>query len=127
MEYRSASPVALQVWKVDNQLRKLENITLYNDAAPESPDAWSVFETTVFVPGSQAYGHALFLSVAPSEQALNVEAPGGTATIEVRGLQVRPIATRNEPYHRLEMDRPAEKTVFVLRMKLCPTRSVVIV
>jgi hypothetical protein len=120
MEYRSASSVALQVWKVDDQLRKLENITLYNDAAPESPEAWSVFETTVLVPRSQANGHALFLSVAPSEQALNVEAPGGTAKIEMRGLQVRPIATRSEPYHRLEMDRPAEKTVFVFADETVP-------
>ena len=113
MEYRSASPVAFQVWKVDDQLHKLENITLYNDAAPESPEAWGVFEITVFVPQSPAHGHALFLSVAPSEQALNVESPGGMTKIEVRGLQVRPIATRSEPYHRLEMDRSAEKTVFV--------------
>jgi hypothetical protein len=120
MEYRSASAVALQVWKVDDQLRKLENITLYNDAAPESPEAWSVFETTVFVPGTQVNGHALFLSVAASEQALNVEVPGGPAKIEVRGLQVRPIATRSEPYHRLEMDRPAEKTVFVFADETVP-------
>ena len=113
MEYRSASPVALQIWKVDGQLRRVENITLYNDVAPESREAWRVFETAVFVPGSQAYGHALFLSVAPSEQGLNVEAPGGSAKIEVRGLEVRPISTRSEPYHRLEMDRPSEKTVFI--------------
>jgi len=120
MEYRSASPVALQVWKVGAQLEKLENITLYNDAAPESPDAWGVFETTVFVPQLQAHGYALLLSVAPSEQALNVEVPGGTAKIEVRGLQLRPIATRSEPYHRLEMDRPAEITIFVFADETVP-------
>jgi hypothetical protein len=120
MEYRSASPVALQVWKVGAQLEKLENITLYNDTAPESPDAWGVFETTVFVPQSQAHGYALFLSVAPSEQALNVEVPGGTAKIEVRGLQIRPVNTRCEPYHRLEMDRPAEKTIFVFADETVP-------
>jgi hypothetical protein len=120
IEYRSAAPVALEVWKVDDQLHKLENITLYNDAAPESPEAWGVFETTVFVPGSQEYGRALFLSVAPSEQAMNLEVPGGSAKIEVRGLQGRAIATRCEPYHRLEMDRPAEKTVFVFADESTP-------
>src|SRR6266436_5965413 len=119
-EYRSASPVGLAVWKVDDQFHKLDNVTLYNDAAPESPEAWGVFETTVFVPQSQAHGHALFLSVAPSEQALNVESPGGTAKIEVRGLQVRPVATRLEPYHRLEMDRTAEKTVFIFADETVP-------
>ncbi len=46
-EYRSASPVGLAVWKVDDQFHKLDNVTLYNDAAPESPEAWGVFETTV--------------------------------------------------------------------------------
>ena len=120
MEYRSASPVALQVWRVDQQFHKVENITLYNDAAPESPEAWSVFETQVFVPGSQAHRHSLFLSVAPSEQALNVAAPGGTARIEVRGLQVHPVATSLEPYHRLQMDRPADKTIFVFADETVP-------
>lgn len=120
MEYRSASPVALQAWKVDGQLLKLDNLTLYNDTAPPSPEAWSVFETTVFVPSSQVYGLALFLSVAPSEQALNVGAPGGVAKIEVRDLQVRSVATRSEPYHRLEMDRPEEKTIFVFADEAVP-------
>jgi hypothetical protein len=120
MEYRSASPVALQVWRVDEQFHKVENITLYNDAAPESPEAWSVFESQVFVPGPRAHRHALFLSVAPSEQALNVPTPGGTAKIEVRRLQVRPVATRSEPYHRLEMDRPADKTVFIFADETVP-------
>src|ERR1700736_1197255 len=66
MEYRSASPVALQVWRVDEQMRKLEDLTLYDDGLPQSPE-WSEFQTTVFVPGSEAYGRALFLSVAPSD------------------------------------------------------------
>jgi len=120
MEYRSASPVAIQVWRLDDRFHKLDNITLYNDAAPESPEAWSVFESQVFVPGPQAHRHALFLSVAPSEQALNVAAPGGTAKIEVRGLQVHPVATRPQPYHRLQMDRPADKTVFVFADETVP-------
>ena len=120
MEYRSAASLALQLWKVDGQLRKLENITLYNDSAPESPEAWSAFETTVFAAGSQAYGHALFLSAAPSEQGLALDVPGASAKIEVRGLQVRPIATRCEPYHRLEMDRAEEKTIFVFADETVP-------
>jgi len=120
MEYRSAAPVALEVWRVDEQLRKLEDITLYNDGLPKSPEAWSEFQTTVFVPGSQVYGGALFLSVAPSEQALNLEVPRGFAKIEVRGLEVHRVATRCEPYHRLEMDRPEEKTVFVFADETIP-------
>ncbi|HWY06905.1 MAG TPA: hypothetical protein VNY24_08595 [Candidatus Acidoferrales bacterium] len=120
MEYRSAAPVAIQVWKVDGQLRRLDNITLYNDVAPESHEAWGIFETTVFVPGSRAYGRALFLSVAPSEQGLVLDVPGVPAKSEVRGLQIRRIATCCEPYHRLEMDRPEEKTVFVFADEAIP-------
>jgi hypothetical protein len=112
MEYRSASPVALQVWRVDEQMRKLEDLTLYDDGVPESSE-WSEFQTTVFVPGSEAYGRALFLSVAPSDQAVKLELPAGMAKFEVRGLQVRRVPTRCEPYHRLEIDRAGEKTVFV--------------
>ncbi|MGB7846796.1 MAG: hypothetical protein WBL63_14360 [Candidatus Acidiferrum sp.] len=120
MEYRSASPVTLAVWRVDEQLRKVEDITLYNDRLPEAPEEWCEFRTTVFLPELQGYGYALFLSVAPSEQALKVEAPGGIAKIEMRGPQVHRIATRSEPYHRLEMDHAEEKTVFVFADETIP-------
>jgi hypothetical protein len=120
MEYRSAASVALQVWRVDEHLRKLEDLTLYNDGIPESPGNWSEFQTTVFLPGSQGNDHALFLSVAPSEQAVRLESPAGMANFEVRGLQLRRLPTRSEPYHRLEMDRPEEKTVFVFADEAIP-------
>ena len=120
VEYRSAVPVAIEIWNVDERLRKVGDITLYNDGVPESPGAWSDFRTTVFVPGLQGHRCAVFISVAPSEQAKKMEAPAGFAKIEVRGLQIRRIATRREPYHRLEMDHPAEKTVFVFADETVP-------
>ena len=98
---------------MDEQLRKVGDITLYNDGVPESPGAWSDFRTTVFVPGLQGPACALLISIAESDQAKKVEAAGGVAKVELRGLQIRRIATRSEPYHRLEMGQPAEKTVFV--------------
>ena len=120
VEYRAAVPVAIEIWNVDERLRKVGNITLYNDGVPESPGAWSDFRTAVFVPGLEGHGCAVFLSVAPSEQAQRVEAPGRIAKIEVRGLEIRRIATRSEPYHRLEMGHPAEKTVFVFADEKVP-------
>jgi hypothetical protein len=120
MEYRSPVPAALEVWRVDEQLRKVEDITLYNDFVPESPEEWSEFQTTVFIPALQGYGTALFLSVASTEQALKAEVPAGFAKIEVRGLQVQRIATRCEPYHRLEMDHAEEKTIFVFADERIP-------
>jgi hypothetical protein len=113
VEYRSASLVAIEVWNVDEQLRKVGDISLYNDGAPESPGAWSEFRTTLFIPELQGHGCAVFISVAPSEQATKVEAPAGFAKVEVRGLQIRRIATRSQPYHRLEIGHTADKTVFV--------------
>jgi hypothetical protein len=121
MEYRSAAPVALQIWDVDQQLRKVGDLTLFNDGIPESPESFSQFQTTVFMPGSRSYDRALFLSVAPSEQATKLEAPAaGSSKIEVRGLQVHRIATHREPYHRLEMDQTVEKTVFVFADETIP-------
>ena len=120
MEYRSAVPVALEIWKVDEKLNKIEDLTLYNNGVPQSPDAWSDFQTTAFVPALQGYSGALFLSVAASEQALNRELPGGLAKIELRGLRLQQIATRSEPYHRLEMDRAEEKAVFVFADETIP-------
>ena len=119
VEYRSAVPVAIEIWDVDQQWRKLRDITLYNDGIPPSPGAWSDFKTTVFVPGLQGHGCAVFISVAPSEQAKKVDAPAA-AKIEVRGLQIRRVVTRSEPYHRLEMGRPSEKTVFVFADEKVP-------
>ncbi|MCU1296491.1 MAG: hypothetical protein JWO91_769 [Acidobacteriaceae bacterium] len=120
VEYRSAAPVAVQIWDVDEQSRKVSDISLYNDRVPESPGAWSEFRTTVFVPGLEGHGCAVFISVAPSEQDLIVDAPAGFAKVEVRGLEIRLIATRSQPYHRLEMGRAAEKTVFVFADETVP-------
>jgi hypothetical protein len=114
VQYRSPLPVAIEIWDVDEQLSKVAEVTLYNDGAPESPAAWSDFETTVFVPGLRGgHGCAVFISDSPSEQAQRVDAPAGSAKIEVRGLEIRRIPTRSQPYHRLVMGHPAEKTVFV--------------
>jgi hypothetical protein len=120
VEYRSSSPVAIEVWDVDVQSGKLAEITLYNDNAPGLADVWSEFRTTVFIPGLQGNGCAVFLSVAPSEQSLKVDASSGSTKFEVRGLQIHRIATRTSPYHRLEMGQSAEKTVFVFAGEKVP-------
>jgi hypothetical protein len=120
LAYRSAVPVAIQIWNTDERFRMVGDITLYNDGVPRSPGAWSDFRTTVFVPGLQGSGCAVFISVAPSEQARRVDVPADFAKIEVRSLQIHRIATRSEPYHRLEMGQPVEKTVFVFADEKVP-------
>jgi hypothetical protein len=113
LEYRSAAPIAIELWNVDEALRKVGDLTQYNDGAPESAGAWSKFRTTVLVSGLREPRAAIFISVASSEQAMAVQVAQGGAQIELRGLQLRRLATRSEPYHRLEMGQAAEKSVFV--------------
>ncbi len=112
VKYRSTSPVAFGIWNVDEQFRKISEITLYNDAVPESPGAWTEFHTNVFMPGLQGSGCALFISMAPSEQGKNVDA-ATSAKIEVRDMEIHRVPSGTEPYHRLEMGSPIEKTVFI--------------
>ena len=120
MEYRSAFPVAIEIWNVDEQLHKIGDISLYNDGVPASSGVWSEFRTTVFVSGLQGHGCAVFISVAPSEQATTVNPPAGLGRVEGGGLQIGRVATRSQPYHRLEMGHPAEKTVFVFADEKVP-------
>ena len=113
MQYRSPVPVAIEIWNVDEQLRKITDITLYNDGLPASPDTWNDFKTTVFVPGLRGHRCALFISVAPSEQGKTLDAPESSSKIEVHGLRIGRVATRSQPYHRMEMGQASEKTVFI--------------
>ncbi len=114
LRYRSPHPFAVEFWDVDENLRKIEDLTLYNDRVPESPVNWAEFQTTVFFYSRRGHGGALFVSTPQSEQAIHLEGPGGgAAPIEIRDLELRRLKTRYEPYHRLEMDRPEEKTSFI--------------
>jgi hypothetical protein len=113
VQYRSPAPVAIEIWNVDEQLRKITDITLYNDGLPASPDTWNDFKTTVFVPGMRGNRCAVFISVAPSEQGKTLDAPESSSKIEVQDLRIGRVATRSQPYHRLEMGQASEKTVFI--------------
>ena len=113
LEYRSPQPVGIELWDMDEKQNKIHEITLYNDSAPASPSRWSVFQTTVFVPALRGKGVALFVSIPLSEQATERSDATNANKIEFRGLEARRVETARKPYHRLEMDRPAEKTVLV--------------
>lgn len=113
LEYRSQEPIAVQIWDVDEKQEKLQEITLYNDSIPASGTEWSEFKTSVFVPSWKGVGGAIYISVPESEQGTERGAGGGPRTIELRGLELRKVKDRRQPYHRLEMDRVAEKTVFI--------------
>jgi hypothetical protein len=113
VEYRCAAPISIAIWNLDEQQRKVGEITQYNDTAPESPSEWKKFETTVLVAGLRSQHSALVISAASFEQAVAGKVPEGGTKLELRAPKLRPVEMRGEPYHRLEMAQPAEKRVFI--------------
>jgi hypothetical protein len=113
LEYRSAAPISIAIWNLDEQQRQVGEITQYNDTAPESPSEWNKFATTVLLSGLRSPRCALAISAAASEQAVAGKVPQGGTKLELRGLALRPVEMRSEAYHRLEMARTVEKKVFI--------------
>jgi hypothetical protein len=113
LEYRSAEPIAVQIWDVNEKFEKLEEVTLYNDAIPASGPQWSEFRTTVFMPEGKGTRAAVYISLPESEQGTQRGAGGTIRKIEFRGLALHKLPGNRQPYHRLEMDCPVERTVFL--------------
>ena len=67
-KYRSPHPFSVQMWDVNKELNRLQNITLYNDRVPQSAGEWSEFQTEVFVPSLLGDGGAIYISMAQSDQ-----------------------------------------------------------
>ncbi len=111
--YRSPQSFSVQVRDVDKQLNWLENISLYNDRIPESAAEWLEFQTEVFFPSLLGVGGAIHISMAESEQDIEVQPAAGVLRIELRDLELRRAATHLQPYHLLEMDRTEAKTSFI--------------
>src|SRR6185437_5337263 len=112
-KYRSPQSFSVQIWDVDEQLNRLQNITLYNDRVAESAGEWSEFHTDVFFPSLLGDQGSLYISMAQSYQYIAMQPAAGALRIEVRELQLHRLSTTLQPYHRLEMDRPETKTSFI--------------
>jgi hypothetical protein len=112
-KYRAGESFSLQLWDVDERLNELQNVALYNDRVPPSLVDWSEFRTDIFVPSLRGSGGALCIGMAESDQDVQEHHSGVALKIEIRGLQISPIRTRNQPYHRLEMDHSQQKTSFL--------------
>jgi hypothetical protein len=121
LKYRSAVPIAIHAWDTDDQFHKLGDLTLFNDAAPESPATFTEFHQTFVVPALQGNGAALAFSLTDyGEAAAHTDASGRAPSFEVRDVEVFRIATRSEPYHRLEMGHSQAKTVFLFASDAVP-------
>jgi hypothetical protein len=113
-EYRSPRDFAARFWDADDKLRMLKDLTLYNDRVPLSGSQWKKFETTVYIPALQGAGGVLFLGNSGDF------AENSSETIDITNLKLERLATRNQPYHRLEMDRPEQKTLFIFADEAVP-------
>lgn len=112
-EYRSLHDFVARFWDVDDKLRMLKDLTLYNDRVPQSAGEWKKFETTIYIPALQGAG-ALQLA-----NAGNLAEKAGE-TIELTSLKLERLATHTQPYHRMDMDRPAQKTIFIFADEAVP-------
>jgi hypothetical protein len=106
---------------VDNQFQKLNDLTLFNDTAPASPSTFTEFHNSFVVPSLQGTGAALVFSLTDfGEEGVNDDRSGRLPSMEVRDLELSRVATRSEPYHRLEMGSPQTKTVFIFVNETIP-------
>lgn len=112
-DYRAQSAFAARVWDADEHLKVVKDLTLFNDAVPPSAQ-WKQFSTRTYIPALQAKTAALVLG--------NIEDAANTTqgNIEVRNLRLTQVPSHFEPYHRLEMDRPEQKTMFIFASEDVP-------
>lgn len=114
LSYRSSAPVAVHAWDMDDHFQKRADMTLFNDTAPASPEAFTEFNHSFIVPGRQGRGAALVFS--PTDLG-----PDGTLpSIEVRNIEIFRIETEHVPYHHLEMGSPQTKSVFIFASDAIP-------
>src|ERR1035438_842895 len=115
LKYRAAVPISIHAWDTDDEFHKLGDLTLFNDTAPASPSALTEFRSSFVVPALQGTGAAIALSLPAFLLSAELRSEHGRLpSFEIRDLEVSRIATRREPYHRLEMGRPQVKTTFIL-------------
>lgn len=121
VKYRSAVPILVHAWDVDNQFQKLNDLTLFNDTAPASPSTFAEFHNSFVVPSLQGTGAALVFSLTDfGEEGANDDHSGRLPSMEVRDLELSRVASRSEPYHRLEMGHSQTKTVFIFASDKIP-------
>jgi len=113
-KYRSAGPISIHAWDVDDQFHKCADLTLFNDSAPASPESFTEFDQTFVVLALQGRGAALVFSMAGSfEPGARPTGSNKEPSLELRDLEIFRIATKTEPYHRLEMGQSQAKSVFI--------------
>ncbi len=121
LKYRCAVPISIHAWDTDAQLKKLGDITLFNDTAPASPSIFAEFRNSFVVTALEGTGAALALSLPDFLQdGTRDESNARLPSFEIRDLEISRIATRSVPYHRLEMGHSKLKTTFIFASDSVP-------
>lgn len=107
IEYRSNAEVSAAIWNVDQKLDPLQNFNQFNDRIPASPESWATFQSTVFVPTLIGTEDAALIFSLPESK------PSARQKLEVRSVKLGRMPARTQPYHRLLMDKPIERTSFI--------------
>ena len=119
LKVRCIVPVSVHAWDVDKELNKLGDLTLFNDSVPASPHHFLEFNHSFIIPALQGSGAALVVSLSEGPDE-NEHGSGGVPSIEISDIELFRIATRHEPYHRLEMGQSQTTTVFVFASDAIP-------
>jgi hypothetical protein len=120
LKYRSAVSVSIHVWDTDDQFQKVGDLTLFNDTAPASPSTFTEFNQSLVLPALQGTGVALALSLTDFGEQEAQHEGASLPTMEVRDIELSRVATRSEPYHRLDMGESQTKTTFVFASDTVP-------
>lgn len=105
-EYRSPHALGTRFWDVKDDKSTCGDLGLFEDNLAASPDKWRKFEGQVYVPSLKGNGGALVIGPGYNQDDQPVR-------IELRNIVVEQRPSQLEPYHRLEMGQPQEKTVFI--------------
>lgn len=112
-EYRSNADVSVAILDVDDDLKPLQNFNQFNDRIPASPHKWAVLRSTVFVPTLLGKSAALALSLPEAK-------PGAGNKLAIRRVELSRVPADTRPYHRIEMDKPIERTAFLFADRNIP-------
>ena len=105
-EYRSPHALGTRFWDVKDDKSTCGDLGLFEDNLAASPDKWRKFEGQVYVPSLKGNSGALVIGPGYNQDDQPVR-------IELRNIVVEQRPSQLEPYHRLEMGQPQEKTVFI--------------
>lgn len=121
LKYRSSTPISIHAWDTNDKQQKMGDLTLFNDTTPASPSTFTEFCNSFVVPSLQGAAVAIVLGLPDFlAEGVQGENKDGLPSFEIRDIELCRIASKSEPYHRLEMGHSQTKTVFIFASDAVP-------